>query len=157
TGTPTRTSTPTGTATSTPTASPTSGAGCQLLPLETGTPTFTPSPTPSATPSRPVLYGHLCLPAARGSQGSARWVPELFRGASGGIAVYPANAGLGATPIATYSATTDSRGSFSVVLTGLAPGSYDVGVRGNNTLENRRVSINPSASSSGSPYDFGTL
>ncbi|MEA2640478.1 MAG: hypothetical protein QOF51_1872 [Chloroflexota bacterium] len=132
-------------------------------PTATSTPTNTPTNTPTSTPTL-TLFGHVSLPAARGptpgplpSPGTAGWITELFRGAAGGIAVYPAGSAPAATPIATFSVTTDDRGDFSVVLTGFAPGTYDVGVKGSNTLENRRQSINPSASSSGNRFDFGQL
>jgi hypothetical protein len=105
-----------------------------------------------------VLFGHISLPSARGTATpTAGWITELFRGAQGGIAIYPAGSAAAATPIARFSATTDGNGAFSVLLTGLPPGTYDIGVKGSNTLENRRQNINPSASSSGNAFDFGTL
>ena len=119
----------------------------------TATPTNTPTVTPTETPPSVTLTGRVAL-EGRGAAGDPRWVTDLYRVEAGvtteGIEVYPA----GSSSLAgSYSATTDASGRFSVIMTGIKPGVYDLRVKGADTLSNRRLAL----SLPGGEIDFGTL
>jgi len=99
----------------------------------------------------------------RGEPGDPRWVTELFRidgdAITCNVRVYEAGS---TDPLATFCATTDAYGRFSVELAGLEPGTYDISVKGAATLSNKRSSASlPSAlrqaQDVATEIDFGTL
>jgi YVTN family beta-propeller protein len=155
TNTPTYTPTRTSTVTSTPTYTPTPTGMATNTPTSTRTPTSTPTNTPTATVSPGVtLNGRVAL-EGRGEAGDSRWVTDLYRVntgvTTGGIEVYRTgtSALLGA-----FSATTDANGRFSVPLTDLGSGVYDIKVKGSDTLSTKKSGVSlPSATE----IDFGTL
>jgi murein DD-endopeptidase MepM/ murein hydrolase activator NlpD len=104
--------------------------------------------TPSVT-----LNGRVAL-ERRGAAGDPRWVTELHRVnagvTTGGIEVYQAGT---SSLLGAFSATTDAIGGFSVALTGLGSGVYDIEVRGGDTLRNEKLGI----SLPGGEVNFGTL
>ena len=134
-----------GATTVTPTATPPPPTATPVTP--TATP---PPPTPTATATPLTLAGHVDL-EARPSPPHSAWALDLFRGSSGGITIYAVG---GSTPLATFSATTDSAGDFSVTLVGISPGTYDLVVKGAHTLSNRLNSVTLPASGT---VSFGTL
>jgi len=128
-------------------------AGPSNTPTATAVPTSTPTATATSTPSVVTLSGRVGI-EARGEPGDSRWVTELYRTdegvTTGGIEVYQA----GSSEVAgSFSATTDANGVFSVTLTGFEPGTYDVRIRGGDTLSNKKLGVSlPSV-----VVDFGTL
>lgn len=97
-----------------------------------------------------VLNGRVAL-EQRGQAGDAEWITQLFRDGTGGIKVYPAG---GTDLLGAFSATTDANGRFSVTLTNIDPGTYDISVKGATTLSNKRTGI---SLPSNTEIDFGTL
>jgi outer membrane protein assembly factor BamB len=101
-----------------------------------------------------ALSGRVAL-ERRGSAGDPRWITPLYRiddgATTGGVTVYRAGTN---SVLGSYATTTDANGRFSMTLTGLAAGIYDVRVKGANTLSNRRANVSlPSATE----INFGTL
>jgi len=97
-----------------------------------------------------VLNGCVTL-ERRGLQGDGRWITQLYRESEAGIKVYKA----GTTDLlGAFYATTDADGCFSVELAGLEPSTYDISVKGANTLSNKRFDI---SLPSGTEIDFGIL
>lgn len=115
---------------------------------------LTKNSTISIDSSRMVLNGHVSV-ERRGDQGDPRWITELYRVSevttTGGIEVYEANS---LSPLGVFTATTNANGDFSADLVDIEPGTYDIHVKGSNTLSNRKVNVNIPASTS---VDFGTL
>ena len=141
----TPTVTPTSTATNTPTVTPTSTP----TNTPTGTATTTPTVTPTSTPLSITLDGQVAV-QARGTSGNPRWITELFRISTGGVEVYRA----GTTDlVGVFSALTDATGRFSVELTGIGAGEYDIRVKGADTLSNKKLGV----ILPGGEIDFGTL
>ena len=119
---------------------------------ETINPTITDC-TVSITPSVMVLNGRVAL-ERRGNEGDARWITELYRVSgetTGGIKVYEAGT---TNLLGTFTATTDANGGFSAELTGIEPGTYDISVKGSNTLSNKKSSITLPTETE---INFGTL
>ena len=120
---------------------------------ETINPTITDC-TVSITPSVMVLNGRVAL-ERRGNEGDPRWITELYRVSGettiGGIEVYEAGT---TNLLGTFTATTDANGGFSVELTGIEPGTYDISVKGSNTLSNKKSSITLPTETE---INFGTL
>jgi len=151
--TPTTTAAPTNTPTATvvPTLTPT--------PTQTSTSTVTPAPTntPTATATNPpvvvTLNGQVAI-EARGESGDPRWITELYRTGdgvtTGGIELYQAGT---TNLVGAFSAMTDATGGFSVALTGVGPGDYDIRVKGADTLSNEKLGV----TLPGGEVDFGTL
>jgi hypothetical protein len=101
-----------------------------------------------------VLNGRVAL-ERRGEQGSVRWVTPLFRETQStkthGITLFAAGT---STIRGSFSATTDVNGRFSVVLDGIEAGTYDMQVKGSNTLSRKKLSVTLPMSEE---IDFGTL
>lgn len=103
----------------------------------------------------PVLNGRVAL-EQRGPINTARWITQLFRTegitTTGGIALYEPGT---STQVGQFAATTDQMGRFSVTLENVPVGSYDIQVKGANTLSNKRANIDLSDPTI--EHDFGTL
>ncbi len=102
----------------------------------------------------PLLQGRIAV-EKRGPAGTSRWITPLFRTegstTTGGIVLYQPGT---TTEVARFAATTDADGWFSVALINVAVGTYDIRVKGANTLSNQRAGINLQSSTE---IDFRTL
>lgn len=101
-----------------------------------------------------TLQGRVLL-ERRGAACNPRWVTPLYRTNGGvttdGIGMYQCGA---ATPLRTFSATTDACGVFTLTLTGISAGSYDIRVKGADTLSNKKSCVTLPAAAE---INFGTL
>ena len=91
----------------------------------------------------------------RGPAGTSRWITPLLRSegrdTTGGITlVQPGTS----TEVARLSATTDANGHFCVTAPGVPAGSYDVRVKGANTLSTQRMNVDLRTATM---HHFGTL
>lgn len=100
------------------------------------------------------LTGHIVV-QARGSVGTNRWITPLFRMNNttklDGITIYRAGTN---TILTTGSATTGNSGHFSVTITSLPAGTYDIQLKAANTLSVRKANV---VLPSPTEVDFGTL
>ncbi|HEY0606273.1 MAG TPA: hypothetical protein VGD58_25345 [Herpetosiphonaceae bacterium] len=103
----------------------------------------------------PVLNGRIAL-EQRGPINTTRWITQLFRTegvtTTGGISLYQPGTD---TLVGQFAATTDQLGRFSVTLANVPVGTYDIQVKGSNTLSNKRTNIDLSDPTI--EHDFGTL
>ena len=101
-----------------------------------------------------VSFTGIVRPEKRGGPGDPRWATPLFRTASGvttgGVAVFATG---GSVPLGRYVATTDLDGRFSVELTGLVAGTYDLELKPANGLSTRKANV----VLPGPLVDFGTF
>src|SRR6185295_3162610 len=104
--------------------------------------------------SQSVTLAGTIRPEHRGNPGDPRWATPLFRVVNGttisGITAYAPG---GTTPLGTFLASTDLNGQFSVELTGIVAGTYDLVVKPANGLSVKRASV----TLPGTPVDFGTF
>lgn len=91
----------------------------------------------------------------RGLAGTPRWMTPLFRTEGGttigGVTLYQPGT---TNEVARLAATTDANGRFCVSTTGVPVGSYDVRVKGANTLSTQRATVDLRAATE---HTFGTL
>ncbi|NJL32664.1 MAG: hypothetical protein HC893_00920 [Chloroflexaceae bacterium] len=108
-----------------------------------------------------VLNGIVEPTKYRGSAGDPRWITNLFWNCVGpgtepwASGIVLRNAGApNSEVLATFPVTTDANGHFTVLLTGIVPGVYDITVKGDNTLSARMDDVTLPAAT---PVDFGLL
>ena len=108
----------------------------------------------SVTIDPSVVLNGIVRPEKRGDPGDPRWATPLFRVVNGvtvgGVVVYPPG---GSTPLGRFSTTTDTQGQFTVELTGLVAGTYDLILKPSNGLSVKRSGV----VLPGSTIDFGTF
>jgi len=102
----------------------------------------------------PALSGQVAL-ERRGNQGDDRWITQLYRESEGAIVgnVKAYEAGT-INFLGSFAATTDANGSFSVELTGIEAETYDICVKGADTLSNKKTAVSRMP---GTAIHFATL
>ena len=116
-----------------------------------------PVPSPAKVTIGPAmtLHGQVAL-EQRGPAGTERWYTPLYRDTrpdtvTGGIEVYQP---YPTTLLGVFAEGTDVWGTFTVTLTGMIPGTYDIRVKSADTLSNLKIGVTlPTAST----INFGTL
>lgn len=99
-----------------------------------------------------ILNGKLSI-EQRGTEAAPRWTTALYRGDNNGIVVYDKWGTSEQQELGFFKTETGNNGAFSVFLRDIVGGTYDIQVKGEDTLSNiRKVNLNASE-----PTDFGTL
>lgn len=99
-----------------------------------------------------LLNGKISL-EQRGTAPNAKWATPLYRGDNNGIIIYDNWNSADPQTLGFFRTDTDNNGRFSVFLRDIVGGSYDVKIKGADTLSNiRRANLTTTGE-----IDFGTL